>query len=144
MTNLTFPIVCYIDGVLTPDGGDFFNYVAHFLSDGRLSKKENRFREMRDGWIIDHNGVFIELSCAEKVRVPLHPILGRFFSSVRYVYDVSNPRQIMVSELADLVAAVDADLGANDKDLITDLNSFLASQNQTSFICKEIWDQWPL
>lgn len=141
--KIEFPIIIYLDGDFTPDRGDFFKFVgARFLCDEKFSKKENRVRDMKAGWIIDYSGAFIELHPVGKSKERWRLIASLFWNLVKSEYSVTQPRQVTVGEIAERVAAFPRREPA--RSLATDFRRFLATEDQDAYISKELLMRWPL
>lgn len=137
--NIKFPILLYLDDVLTVDK-DGAAMEASFPDRHTMLCKEIMLNHS-PGWILDAAGVFIDLMPSGKRRVWARPLsfLWRFTLSE---YSVSCPGKITVGELKGRIENI------NDKfpeaPVASDLRLFLRKYKDNELVTGEILRSWPI
>ena len=144
---LEFPIITYLDGrfaILSEYV--FFSVLKAKFEGNRLIVPENRYREMRSGWIVDAAGRFIKAIAHSKSREWLRPFF--LWNFVLSEYHLQGPRNIGVGELAEIVGQVELPLSTQinkvEIELAEDLEKFLLSMEPKQLVSADLLAQWPL
>ena len=153
--NLHFPVISYLNAVFVVDPDPkIFELMGPRFENDKFITRANRERSMFDGWLLDHEGIFIELKANRKFRkwswlnsIPsaLFWLLQLFFYLEFEEYQVTNKEKITVKELKKIIKESPKTNHPWDTDYIEQFQSFitfLESQNELNVIDQQMLDVW--
>ncbi len=139
--KLEFPIIIYIDNVLSvyPEEAIKVNKIS--FPDARTTLCMESVKNTKAGWIIDFNGRYRQLKPQGKRREWTRP-LSFLWQFVLSEYSMSKSRTIAVSELKILIN--DINDSYPEAPITEDLRKFLMQYEDSVIVSKELLRKWPI
>lgn len=140
-TELTFPVVCFLNGKLSVHKEQSFDLLgARFLDETTFVTLENRSRKAKDGWILDSNGVYISLVPEGNLREWARPF-AFLWNAVLTKYKAEIRGQVSVGYIHESLKSLPK---SSSNELSRDFIKFLEKFDSNTMITGVMLNDWPI